>query len=98
MGLPPLIFFLGKFYLFYSLFHYHAYIIILLLFFFTCINITYYLRIIKIVSLMKNENCFFLVDISRRDAIIFSLFFLFIIIMFFIPTPLFVMLFKIIFK
>jgi NADH:ubiquinone oxidoreductase subunit 2 (subunit N) len=98
MGLPPLMFFLGKFYLLYSLFHSETYIIILFLLLCTCINITYYLRVIKIVSLMQNEDCLFLFDISRRDAIIISFLLLLMIIIIFIPTPFFFIFFKILLK
>ena len=98
IGLPPLVFFLGKFYLLYSLFHYQVYIVVIILLFLTCLNITYYLRFIKIISLMRNENCFFLFDFSRRDSIILSLALLITITIMFIPTPIFTTLLKIIFK
>lgn len=87
MGIPPLFFFISKFYILNNLFSYHHYLLVLILLLVSCVNIFYYLKIIKITELSKTENNLFFYKISRKKSFILAICFFINILLLIIPAP-----------
>lgn len=84
-GLPPFSFFISKFYILYIAVNYNLIFVVLLLLTVTCINIYYYVRVVKVIMLSKIDNCMFLVNFEKNGG--FSIVGMFLLNVLFISIP-----------
>ena len=74
-GIPPLLGFFGKFFLFYSSLEFNYYLFVIIGILITVISYFYYLRIIKNIFFINNKYWFFLKPLSRKNSYIIILLF-----------------------
>lgn len=76
-GLPPLSFFIAKFYILYTLVHQNIVLVVMIVLGLSSINVVYYIRIIKIIILSRQDDCLFLIDVEHNSASLITSMFLF---------------------
>ena len=84
-GIPPLIGFFGKFYIFLNLIELEYYLLALILVITSVISSMYYIRLIKLMFFSKPKRYFFFENISKLKSLLISFFFLFNLFFLFFP-------------
>ena len=72
-GIPPLLGFYSKFYVFLSAIKYNLYFLVFVAAFFSVIASMYYIRLIKLMFFKKIKSWVFLFEISKYNALLLSL-------------------------
>lgn len=95
-GIPPLLGFYSKFYVFTSVIKSQVYLLAIIAAIFSVLASMYYIRLIKLMFFKNINFWFFCYEISKTNSIIISLTFFFNILFFCYPQPILMFLYKVI--